>query len=125
DDKHYVQASPLVTFQPDIIAGLDNRRLLNGLFSEIQHLRLEQRKSLLLNMTDSYGYGIEWFLFTKIATEEHLARLLEVSIEQFRKLLDELPMSDEEIAKDLGISQTKVMNIRRAVRERLDRRRRK
>ena len=123
DDKHYVQASPLVTFQPDIITGLDNRRLLTGLFSEIQKLRVEQRKSLLLNMTDSYGYGIEWFLFTKIATEEHLANLLEISIDQFRSLLNELPLSDAEIARDLGVSQNKVMNIRRAVRERLERRR--
>jgi Mn-dependent DtxR family transcriptional regulator len=75
-------------------------------------------------MTDSYGFGIEWFLFTKIATEEHLARLLEVSIEQFREMLNELPMSDAEIARDLGISQSKVTNMRRAVRERLERRRR-
>jgi hypothetical protein len=124
DDENFVQSTPLVTLPPDIVGAVDNQRLLHRLFVEIQHLRVEQRKSLLLNMTDSYGYGIEWFLFTKIATEEHLAQLLEVSIEGFRKILNELPMSDAEIAKDLGISQTKVMNIRRAVRERLDRRRR-
>lgn len=124
DDTHYVQASPLVTFQPDVIASLDNQRLLNRLFAEIQSLRPEQRKSLLLNMTDSYGYGIEWFLFTQIATEENLASLLEISIEKFRKLLNELPMSDMEIARELGVSQARVMNIRRAVRERLERRRR-
>jgi hypothetical protein len=94
---------------------------------EVQTVSIDDEhfvQSSPLNMTDSYGYGIEWFLFTKIATEEHLAQLLEVSIEQFRKLLSELPMSDAEIARDLGISQTKVMNIRRAVRERLERRRR-
>jgi len=124
DDEHFVQSTPLITLPPDIVGAVDNQRLLHQLFVEIQHLRVEQRKSLLLNMTDSYGYGIEWFLFTKIATEEHLAQLLEVSIEQFRRILNELPMSDAEIAKDLGISRTKVMNIRRAVRERLDRRRR-
>lgn len=124
DDEHYVQASPLVTYQPDVVSGIENQRLLNRLFAEIQGLRLEQRKSLLLNMADSYGYGIEWFLFTRIATEERLANLLELSIDQFRKLLDQLPMSDAEIARDLGINQTKVMNIRRAVRERLNRRRR-
>jgi len=124
DDEHYVQSSPLVVYQPDMIAGVDNQRLLNRLFAEIQTLRVEQRKSLLLNMTDSNGYGIEWFLFTKIATEETLARLLEVSVDQFRELLKDLPMSDAEIATDLGVSQTKVMNIRRAVRERLERRRR-
>jgi len=124
DDEHFVQSTPLITLPPDIVGAVDNQRLLHRLFVEIQHLRVEQRKSLLLNMTDSYGYGIEWFLFTKIATEEHLAQLLEVSIEQFRKILNELPMSDAEIARDLGISQSKVMNIRRAVRERLERRRR-
>ena len=119
DDEHFVQSTPLITLSPDIVGAVDNQRLLHRLFVEIQRLRVEQRKSLVLNMTDSYGYGIEWFLFTKIATEDHLAQLLEVSIERFRTILNELPMSDAEIAKDLGISQTKVMNIRRAVRERL------
>lgn len=124
DDEHYVQSSPLVSYQPDFIAGVENQRLLNRLFAEIETLRVEQRKSLLLNMSDSYGFGIEWFLFTKIATEEHLARLLEVSIDQFRRMLNDLPMSDAAIARDLGISQSKVTNMRRAVRERLERRRR-
>lgn len=123
DDEHYVQSSPLVSYQPDFITVVENQNLLNRLFAEIETLRVEQRKSLLLNMTDSYGFGIEWFLFTKIATEEHLAELLEVSIEQFRIMLNDLPMSDAEIARDLGISQSRVMNMRRAVRERLERRR--
>lgn len=124
NDTHYVQSGPLVTYQPDIIVGDENQRLLHRLFEEIQGLRVEQRKSLLLNMTDSYGFGIEWFIFTQIATEERLAQLLELTIEQFRQLLNELPMSDIEIARELGITETRVMNIRRAVRERLDRRRR-
>ena len=124
EDKHYVQSSPLVAFQPDISAQIDNQRLLNRLFTEIQNLRVEQRKSLLLSMSDAHGYGIEWFLFTKIATEAHLAGLLEVSIEQFKKLLDTLPMSDADIALELGVSENKVRNIRAAVRERLERRRR-
>lgn len=123
DDQFYVQSTPLVTLQPDIVAVVDNQRLLHRLFSEIQQLRVEQRKSLLLNMTDSYGYGIEWFLFAKITSEERLANLLELSIEQFRELLNQLPLSDAQIARDLGISESKVMNIRRAVRERLSRRR--
>lgn len=124
EDKHYVQSSPLVIYQPDMIAYVDNQRLLDRLFAEIQSLRVEQRKSLLLSMSDSFGYGIEWFLFTEIATEEHLARLLEVSIEQFRTLLSSLPMSDSQIALELGVSETKVKNIRKAVRARLARRRR-
>lgn len=123
EDKHYVQSSPLATSALDIVAYVDNQRLLNRLFSEIQSLRVEQRKSLLLSMGDNFGYGIEWFLFTEIASEEHLARLLEVSIEQFRILLSSLPMSDSQIALELGVTETKVKNIRKAVRARLARRR--
>ena len=124
DDAHFVQSSPLVSYQADFISVMENQRLLNKLFTEIGALRIEQRKSLLLNMSDSYGFGIEWFLFTRIATEEHLASLLELSIEQFRKILKELPMSDSDIAKQLGTTGAKVRHMRRAVRERLDRRRR-
>lgn len=124
DEKHYVQASPLVTSAPDYAATIDNHRLLQRLLGEIQKLNTEQRKSLLLNMTDCFGYGIEWFLFTQIATEELLANLLQRSVADFRRLLTQLPMSDEDIARELGTSPTKVMNMRRAVRERLNRRRR-
>ena len=123
DDEHFVQSSPLVSYQPDFIGGIENQRLLNRLIAEIGTLRVEQRKSLLLNMTDSHGFGIEWFLFTQIATEEHLANLLEVSIEQFRRMLNDLPMSDAQIARELGIGESQVRHMRRAVRERLQRRR--
>jgi hypothetical protein len=34
------------------------------LFVEIQKLGIEQRKSLLLNMTDGYGFSVKWFVFT-------------------------------------------------------------
>jgi DNA-directed RNA polymerase specialized sigma24 family protein len=124
DETHYVQASPLMTPAPDYAATIDNHRLLHRLLGEIQKLNVEQRKSLLLNMRDSFGYGIEWFLFTKIATEEVLADLLQRSVVDFRRLLADLPMSDEDIARELGTSPAKVMNMRRAVRERLNRRRR-
>ena len=123
DDEHFVQSSPLVSYQPDFIGGIENQRLLNRLIAEIGTLRVEQRKSLLLNMTDSHGFGIEWFLFTQIATEEHLANLLEVSIEEFRRMLNDLPMSDAQIARELGIGESQVRHMRRAVRERLQRRR--
>jgi len=99
----------------------ENHRLLERLFGEIQKLEIEQRRALLLNMTDSYGYSIEWFLFTRIATEAELADLLGLSVEEFKRLLNDLPMTDKEIATHLGISPTKVANIRKAVRERLAR----
>ena len=99
----------------------ENRLLLKRLFAEMQKLEIQQRQALLLNMTDSYGYSIEWFLFTGIASEEELANLLDLSIDEFKRLLNNLPMTDKEIAKQLQISPTKVANIRKAVRERLAR----
>jgi DNA-directed RNA polymerase specialized sigma24 family protein len=123
DQKHFVQASPSLVSTSDPAAIIDNQRLLQRLLGEIQRLNLEQRKSLLLNMSDCYGYGIEWFLFTRIATEELLSNLLQCSVVDFRRLLKQLPMSDEDIARELGTSRTKVTNMRRAVRERLNRRR--
>jgi RNA polymerase sigma factor (sigma-70 family) len=99
----------------------EKRRLLHRLLLEIQKLDINQRRALLLNMTDSYGYSIEWFLFTNIATEIELANLLDVPIDYFRELLNELPMTDKKIAKRFGMDATRVANIRKAVRERLTR----
>jgi len=111
-----VQAGPLTS--------LEMRRLLDALFQELQKLNLIQRKSLLLNMTDCYGFGIEWFVFTGIASEDQLANLLDLSVEEFRRLLDHLPMTDNQISELLGIDSAKIANIRKAVRDRLKRRRR-
>ncbi len=121
-DINYAQPFPTAPDEQTVSTdAVENRLLLERLFAEIQKLGVEQRKSLLLNMTDSYGYSIEWFLFTRIATEAQLASLLEISIDEFKRLLNDLPMTDKEIAKQLGMSPTKVANIRKAVRERLSR----
>ena len=123
-NRHEVNDPPPITPIEEAVDVGENRRLLERLFAEIQKLGIEQRKSLLLNMTDSYGYSIEWFAFTGIAKEAQLAELLQVSVEEFRLLLNDLPMTDKQIAKQLGISPTKVANIRKAVRDRLARCRR-
>lgn len=119
NESRYEHAVPTLAVQWEPLTALENRRLLERLFTEIQKLTVEQRKSLLLNMTNSYGYSIEWFLFTRIATEEQLADLLEISVDGFRRLLSDLPMTDKEIARHLGLSPKRVANIRKAVRDRL------
>ena len=121
DEAEYLRSITLVEAS---VNADENRRLLERLFSEIQKLGIEQRKSLLLNMSDSYGYSIEWFAFTGIATEAQLAELLQVSVKEFRGLLNDLPITDKDIARQLGISPTRVANIRKAVRDRLARCRR-
>jgi RNA polymerase sigma factor (sigma-70 family) len=116
------QLAHLIAVHPDAETNLETRRSLELLLAELQELNPFQRKALLLNMTDSYGYGIEWFVFTGIATEKDLSDLLEVPLEEFRGLLDRLPMTDKQIAQMLGITPMKVANIRKSVRDRLKRR---
>jgi hypothetical protein len=70
-----------------------------------------------------YGFGVEWFVFTGIVSEDQLANLLDLSVEEFRRLLDTLPMTDNQIAELLGIDSAKIANIRKAVRDQLKRRR--
>ncbi len=80
DEITYAQLFPTAHDKQTIPTGaVKTRLLLERLFAEIQKPGIEQRKSLLLNMKDSYGYSIEWFLFTRIATEAELAGLLEIS----------------------------------------------
>jgi hypothetical protein len=112
----------LVTLD-DPAATFETRVLLAQLYEEISKLSSIQRQALLLNMTDSYGFSIEWFVFTGIATEAQLAELLEVSIDEFGALLDRVPLSDKEIAVRLRLESVSVGNIRKAVRDRLKRRR--
>jgi len=103
---------------------LEAKSLAEGLFQEIGSLEPAQRQALLLNMKDSHGYSIEWFLFANIATEEQLAELLEIPVEGFMKLMHALPMTDKEIGRRIGIEAMKVANMRKAVRDRLERFRR-
>src|SRR6266581_3693123 len=83
DEIRYAHSVPALAVQWEPLSGLENRLLLERLFTELQKLTVEQRKSLLLNMTDSYGHGVEWFLFTELVAEEQLAKLLEVSVAEF------------------------------------------
>jgi DNA-directed RNA polymerase specialized sigma24 family protein len=114
----------LVSGTQDTQLTLEAKSLAKGLLNEIRGLEPPQRQALLLNMKDSHGYGIEWFLFAEIATEEQLAELLEVSVQEFIKLIPFLPLTDQEIGLRLGIAPAKVANMRKAVRDRLQRFRR-
>jgi len=116
--------SALTAVRDTPLVVVETKQLLERLFAEIQKLSAVQRKALLLNMSDRQGDGIEWFLFAKIASEEELAALLEVSVSEFQQLLERLPITDKEIGRLLGIDSVNVSNIRKAVRDRLERRRR-
>lgn len=103
-------------------AMLEWRARLRDVLAEMRQLTLLQRQCLLLNLKELHGVGIEWFLVSGIASDIQLAELLGVSTIELADFLIRLPMTDKEIGKTFGLSARKVANVRKSVRERLDRR---
>ncbi len=112
-----------------------NRYELAFLWKEIRELPRFQRLSLIYNLRDERGQELNcvWFE-TGVATLEQLAELFECDDEAMAVLLTELPYSDKEIARVLGIEEImidgrsvkpdiKVANLRKVARENLLRRR--
>jgi DNA-binding CsgD family transcriptional regulator len=74
-----------------------------------------------LNLRDQDGYGIDLFPYRGIASIRQIADALEISIEEFARMWNELPLDDATIADRLGITRQQVINLRKAARERLAR----
>ncbi|HET9710773.1 MAG TPA: hypothetical protein VFP64_02790, partial [Pyrinomonadaceae bacterium] len=96
---------------------------LQRLWDELQQLPLNQRSALLLNLKDSSGFGcITLFPATGIATVRQLADVLQISVERFAEVWNDLPLEDAKIAELLGLTRQQVINARKSGRERLARR---
>ena len=108
---------------PRIDSVIEQRVFLEQVWTEVCQLPVLQRAALLLNLRDSADGGVISFLpFLGIASREELARLLQISQEEFEKLWTELPLSDSRIAQFFGITRQQVINLRKTARERLARR---
>ena len=109
--------------KPDIAEEVDRRDYLQKLWREVSELPLPQRQSLLLNLREAEGRGcIELFHLAGVATIEHIAEALEIPMEQFAALWNELPLDDLAIAERLGRTRQQVINLRKSARARLARR---
>jgi hypothetical protein len=118
-ESDYNVADPRV----DIAAELEQRAHLEWVWTEVKALPLRQRRALLLNLCDDPGEGVAALIpVTGLASVEGVAQLLELSVEEFRAIWDDLPLDDLAIAGLLGVSRQQVINLRRAARERLNRR---
>ena len=107
----------------DIAAELDQRLYLQRLWAEICELPHRQRVALLLNLKDAQGRGmIALFPLTSVATMPQLAATLEMPLEHFAAIWNELPWEDAAIALNLGLTRQQVVNLRKCARERLARR---
>jgi hypothetical protein len=107
----------------DIAGDVERRAYLGLVWAEVKSLPLRQRRALLLNLRDAVGQGAAALIpVTGVATAEELARVLEMSLEDLQSIWNDLPLDDATIAGRLGLSRQQVINLRRAARERLQRR---
>jgi hypothetical protein len=108
--------------QTDLGALVDKRDYLQKLWREVTQLPLGQRVALLLNLRGADGRGcIELFPFAGVATIEQIALALEIPMNEFAALWNELPLDDQLIAKRLRLERQQVINLRKSARARLAR----
>jgi RNA polymerase sigma factor (sigma-70 family) len=113
----------LPALDTDIDSEIDRREYLRNLWDEITKLPIRQRAALLLNLRDAEGLGcIELFHLAGVASFKQLAQALEVSLEQFAVLWNDLPLDDLAIADRLGLTRQQIINLRKSARCRLSRR---
>jgi hypothetical protein len=102
---------------------LELRTTLSRLWNEICELPHRQRTALLLNLRDMDGFDCVTLLpYTRTASIEKIAEVLEIPLPEFAQMWPNLPLDDESIAGILGASRQQVINLRRVARDRLARR---
>lgn len=103
---------------------LSQRGELEWLWREVLELPEKQRAAILLNLRDDGGHGvIELLPATGIATIRQIAAALGMAVERFAALWRDLPLEDSRIAELIGVTRQQVINLRKAGRFRLLRRR--
>lgn len=115
DDRAAEAAPPDVHFE--------DREFARAAWGEIRALPPMQRKALLLNLR--YGGELDVLsvlLLSGVAPFAEIAGTLEMSEQQLAALWNDLPWEDERIARVLGITRQRVINLRKAARKRLSRR---
>ncbi len=109
---------------PDDVAWqVEKRIFLQRLWDELLLLPVAQRAALLLNLRDANGQGcIALFPATGIAGLPQLAAALEIPLDRFALLWNQLPLDDAAIGELLKLTRQQVINLRKSARERLARR---
>jgi hypothetical protein len=102
---------------------VEQRAEIGQLWAEIGQLRLGQRTALLLNLrVAGDGNGLDLLRRIGVATPRRIAEALEMPAEELAELWNDLPLDDHAIAQRLGVTRQQVINLRKAARERLERR---
>ncbi len=112
-----------IAAQGDIAWQVEKRIFLQRLWDELLLLPVPQRAALLLNLRDANGHGcIALFPVTGVAGLPQLAAALELPLEQFALLWNQLPLDDAAIGELLKLTRQQVINLGKSARERLARR---
>ena len=106
----------LAAREPRVDAMLEQRGRLARVWAQVRELPVRQRHALLLNLK---GDAITMFLTTGAASLRDMAAALELPVEQFAALWNELPLADNTLATRLGCTRQQVINLRMAARKRL------
>ncbi len=90
---------------------------LRVLWAEIVELPLHQRRALLLGLDD-----IALLPISGTASLKRIAEAMDMPSERLARLWRDLPMSDAQIAVEIGTTEVRVRSFRKCARERLGRR---
>lgn len=107
---------------PSPLEQVESRRFLEALWVQVQALRPAQRAALLLNLRAPDGSNaLALLVILGIASLDAIAEALGISAGRLAVLWNGLPLDDAAIALLLGVRRQQVINLRRAARERLNR----
>jgi RNA polymerase sigma factor (sigma-70 family) len=113
----------LADTRPEPAAETERRAYLERLWREINELPPRQRAALLLHLRDEQGRAcIDLWTLTGVATAQMVADALGLTVAAFAELWHELPLDDNRIAAQLGLTRQQIINLRKSARERLTRR---
>jgi hypothetical protein len=123
DDANRKPELELVSPNVGVDLLFEQRLHLERLWAEVGQLPVLQRAALLLNLRDAQGASAIFFIpHLRIASQEQIAEMLQLSEKVFSQLWSELPLDDARIGEMFGITRQQVINLRKTARERLARR---
>lgn len=102
---------------------IEHKFLLQQVWNEIFELPPTQRAALVFNLRDRQGGDIiSMILETRIATISQVAQTLNMRPNEFLRLWDSMPLDDQTIAAQLGLTRRQVIKLRWSARKTLARR---
>jgi len=120
DDAAFCELLPARA--PDPSSQLIEKLHLERLWVEICQLPRNQRVALLLNLRDGSNDALILFTLMGITSMRAISQVLEIEMDAFTALWNELPMDDNAIAAFLRVTRQQVINFRKSAKERLNRR---